>query len=1198
MKHTVYALVAGFALVSNLANAQIGGGDSVPVTIPANIDFANFSGSGLTVGPAAGSLNSELWSINGLSDGNFSFGSTCSSGDCARGLASGAVSTGGIYAYDTGSNIALGFQPSGSDMTPGDLTLRLVNSSGSVLTTLNVAYDIFVFNDQPRANNLTFSYSVDGTNFNEVSALDFVSNEAADASANWLNEARSTQLTNLNVADGGVFFLRWSTDDVSGSGSRDQIAIDNIALSLDGGTPTPTPLPTPTPTPTPAESNILINEVDADTAGTDVLEFVELYDGGVGNSDLSGLTLVLYNGSDDASYNAIDLSGFSTNAQGFFVIGSAGTPNVDLSIGTSNTIQNGADAVALVAGSAADFPNDTPVSTNNVVDAVVYDTNDANDAALLILLNSNQPQLNEDENGNREFDSNQRCDSVARNTDGFIQAIATPGAANPCATPTPTPTPTPVTVRKISEIQGTPESQLSNNFGETDVSPLVGEQVIVEAIVIGDFQNNDADDSRNLSGFYLQEEASDEDGNPLSSEGVFVFANNFAVDVNLGDLVRVEGTVDQFFGETQIDNITNVEVLVPGTLDSLALVNTAIIDLASITEVTVSGGGVFQPDLEAYEGMLVSFVNSLQITEQFQLDRFNEIRLVAGERPVQFSQTNTPDVIGFDAHLRAIGARTITYDDGLNLQNSTIDNLDGFAIYEEISAPRMGDTTENLNGVLDYKWAGSSSSPATWRVRSHFDGNNQFTSTLAGNSPNPRPETAPTIDGNLSIASFNVLNFFTTLDDGNTQTAVGQSPRGADDLSRFGVEPATLEFDRQRAKLVNAIVELDADILGLVEIENEFDSTNDGSTAIEVLVNAINSQLGEDAYDYVYPENQFVGTDAIAVGIIFKPAVVLPAVDAVPAILDDSVAATLDVFAAHDFVNDPIFDGNATNRPALAMTFEHIESGETITVAVNHFKSKGQSGLSDTTNPNFDQLDGAGFWNTRRTNASQALLSWLETRPTGVDEAKIMLLGDFNAYAQEDPIQLLLANGFTNVEDDDAYSFVFSGQIGTLDYGLVSDALLANFDGAAVWHINADEADALDYNVDFGRDQNYFDETTATRNSDHDPLIAAFTFETETATIGDAINRFNSLVQAGEIAGNGRFRFIRYLNLYYFKRTLILAERFEAKGKTTVACHFLTKADRLSDGKNYPRDSIKGAGVSEVNTLISNVKEALTCPSK
>ncbi len=645
-------------------------------------------------------------------------------------------------------------------------------------------------------------------------------------------------------------------------------------------------------------------------------------------------------------------------------------------------------------------------------------------------------------------------------------------------------------LRLISEIQGSPVSYLSNAFGDSDVSPLIGELVLIEAIVVGDFQDGDGDSSRNLRGFFLQEESSDEDGDPLSSEGVFVFDSGIAVDVQVGDRVRVAGTVDQYFGETQIDNVQLLEILDDSSAAGLSLVTPALIDLGNNSAVSQAQNGDYQPDLESFEGMLVSVIDRLQISEQFNLDRFGEVTLVAGERPFQFTQLNHPDPVAYDDHLRALGARSIIYDDGLNLQTNPI-TLDGFTPYAESTAPRMGDSVEMLSGILDYKWAGNSASPASWRIRANLDGLNTFSTTAAGNSPNPRPMSPPELGGRLKIASVNLLNFFTTLDDGSSNTANGFQPRGADDLTRFGVIPASAEFDRQFVKLVNALIAMDADVLGLVEIENEFNPAIDGEVAIETLVAALNSVHGDETYAYVYPGSDFLGGDAIAVAVIFKQDAVKIRRGTQAAFLDDAVAATLPLFAGHDFMNDPIFDGPATSRIPLAVTFKP-KHGKDFTLVVNHFKSKGASGLSDASSPNFDRNDGAGYWNERRLLAAMAVDAWLDTDPTGKKIKDVVILGDLNAYGMEDPIQYLMGQGYVNVEGPQAYSFTFDGQIGTLDYILVNDSMHKRLQDAGVWHINADEADALDYNLDFGREASYFNPNSAIRSSDHDPLIASF----------------------------------------------------------------------------------------------------------
>lgn len=912
---------------------------------------------------------------------------------------------------------------------------------------------------------------------------------------------------------------------------------------------------------TPAPVSVLINELDADTDGTDELEFIELYDGGTGNTDLSGLTLVLYNGSSDTSYAAFDLTGYSTNAEGYFVLGNPSVDNVDLVIGASNSVQNGADAAVLVGAQAANFPNGSALPTDNILDALVYGTNDADDTGLLALLNEGQAQINESAGNGSPVDSNQRCDNGAggaRNTGSYIQAAPTPGAANNCE-------PAVAELTLISAIQGNPDTYGSNSYGETDVSPLINQTVTVEAVVVGDFQNGDADDSRNLNGFYLQEETLDEDANPASSEGVFVYHSD--TDVNLGDKVRLTARVDQYYGETQLSNVSDLQIIASNALGE---VTPASISLANNSAVTQGQNGNYQPDLEAYEGMLVTFTDTLTITEQYQLDRFNEVRLIAGERPMQYTQLNSPSVSGLQAHLENLGARSIVYDDGLNEQNASVNNLDGFAPYSEATAPRMGDTISNLTGVLDYKWAGNSASGATWRVRANSEGLNQVVSS------EPRPD-APSVPGNVKLASLNVLNYFTTLDNGGS-TAVGMSPRGADSAD---------ELARQQAKLVNAIVQLNADALALVEIENEFDNTNDGSTALETLVNAVNTELGSQTYDYVYPGAQFVGTDAIAVAIIYQTDSLNLAKGSIPALLDDTAAASLDVFAGRDFNAQPIFNGPATNRVTLAASFSHTESGEHFTLVANHFKSKGSSSLEDSGDINYDQNDGAGFWNQRRLDAATALVNWLETSPTGIATDHVAIAGDLNAYAAEAPVQYLLDQGFLNPETSSDYSYVFDGQTGTLDYVLLSSAFADKLAGHAIWNINADEADALDYNLDYGRDAGYFDGNTAYRSSDHDPLIVGLQLQSPSLTLDALIQMYREMLLTGQLQGNGRWHVIQTVKALLYYTVLEKAHWFDNRGYQPQSCHLLNKAsDRADGGRN---DLIAGQGLEQWNSALAGV---------
>ncbi len=181
-------------------------------------------------------------------------------------------------------------------------------------------------------------------------------------------------------------------------------------------------------------SSMLINEVDATTPGSDIAEFIELYDGGQGHTDLGGLVLVLFNGQDDQSYAAFDLDGHQSNAEGYFLLANQAVSGVDL-IFADTLLQGGPDAVALYQGSAADFPDGTAVTTINLLDALVYDTGDEADAGLLILLQPGEPQVNEDSNTFADYHSNQRCPNGGgepRRTQNYRQDWPTPKAANNC----------------------------------------------------------------------------------------------------------------------------------------------------------------------------------------------------------------------------------------------------------------------------------------------------------------------------------------------------------------------------------------------------------------------------------------------------------------------------------------------------------------------------------------------------------------------------------------------------------------------------------------------------------------------------------------------------------------------------------------------------------------------------------------------
>lgn len=223
--------VAG-ALLAALSSAHA----SLDLTdnLPNVIDFTGYTGAGFAPSPAAGQLDSNTWSVTGMSDGDLAFGGTGDSGDFARGSNDGGTGTGGFYNWNhadiNGGTGSFGIQPGGSDWTPGDLILRINNQTGAPITEIEVSYEVWVYNDQDRSNSLNFSHSADNGTYIAVPSLDYASPLAQDAAPVWSKTDRAGTLTGLNIAPGGDYYLRWTGDDIGGAGARDEFALDNISV--------------------------------------------------------------------------------------------------------------------------------------------------------------------------------------------------------------------------------------------------------------------------------------------------------------------------------------------------------------------------------------------------------------------------------------------------------------------------------------------------------------------------------------------------------------------------------------------------------------------------------------------------------------------------------------------------------------------------------------------------------------------------------------------------------------------------------------------------------------------------------------------------------------------------------------------------------------------------------------------------------
>jgi len=562
-------------------------------------------------------------------------------------------------------------------------------------------------------------------------------------------------------------------------------------------------------------------------------------------------------------------------------------------------------------------------------------------------------------------------------------------------------------------------------------SPLLGAAATVEAIVVADYQG-----ITSIRGFFLEEPNAEHDGDPATSEGLFVFDNNFGVPVVVGDSVRVNGTVSEFQNQSQLSTITSVVVCASG------------VGLPPETPVTLPFADPAAP--ERYEGMRVSFAQPLTVTETFNLGRGGILTLSSArlQQPTNVVLPGAPA----NALQAANNLDKITLDDGSLTQNPDpiVYPPPGLTALNSV---RGGDTVSNLAGVLTQGNPGWTTPGNIYRVHP---------ATMPTFTPaNPRPAAPGPVGGTLRVSSFNVLNYFTTLDLGPDVCGPlqNQECRGADSAA---------EFTRQRDKTLQALLALDADVLGLMELENTL-----GVEPLQDIVNGLNALAGAGTYAFIGTGT--LGDDAIKVGLVYQPAAVQPV--GAFAILDSSV--------------DPDFD-SSLNRPALAQTFQQIATGARFTAVVNHLKSKGCTGAAglDT-----DQGDGQSCFNHTRTLAAGALAAWAAGDPTGAVDPDVVLLGDFNAYSLEDPLAALQGAGYTDLavaySGPNAYSYVFDAQAGSLDHSLANASLLPQVTGVTTWHVNADEPGVLDYNVEFksaGQIASLYN-ADAFRTSDHDPIL-------------------------------------------------------------------------------------------------------------
>lgn len=570
-------------------------------------------------------------------------------------------------------------------------------------------------------------------------------------------------------------------------------------------------------------------------------------------------------------------------------------------------------------------------------------------------------------------------------------------------------------VTRISAVQGT-----------GSVSPKLNALVVIEGVVTSDLQG-----ANEQGGFYMQD--LNNDTLVQTSEGIFV-KESLNYNVSEGYKVRVSGKVTEEFGQTILTNITSVQVL-----SSNAFVQPAIIKLPldSIGQ------------LERYEGMFIKVVQPLTVTENYQLGRYGELQVSSIGRLVNPTNTIDPNDVNKQGNtsegtsnasavlaMQSLNNRSkLLVCDKLSIQNpNPIPFIDGVE-----KTLRIGSTIDTLTGVMGYGFN-------SYRVYPFKD--------VLKIQYAPRPALPVLGTHNLKIASLNVLNYF----NGDGKGAGFPTARGA---------KTSAELVRQKAKIVAAIKSMDADVLGLMEIENDGDSA---LSAVRDLVNAINAEYGSTVYDLVKDPTGTdgnTGTDAIKVAMIYKKTSVSPV-------------------GKSKGYNDSAF--TLLGRPPLSQTFLLNSNSEKFTVIVNHFKSKSCS-ASPADSKDLDQNDGQGCFNATRKKQAKALLKFVSDLITNNGDSDVVVIGDLNAYGQEDPMDILRAGGLSDLTNE-TYSYMFDGQSGSLDHALATSSFLKAKVGAEKWHINCDEPMVIDYTTSFKTQDLY--QSNAYRSSDHDPVILVF----------------------------------------------------------------------------------------------------------
>ncbi|ENN2394361.1 ExeM/NucH family extracellular endonuclease [Vibrio alginolyticus] len=606
-------------------------------------------------------------------------------------------------------------------------------------------------------------------------------------------------------------------------------------------------------------------------------------------------------------------------------------------------------------------------------------------------------------------------------------------------------------------------------------------------------------------GFYLQ--ALESDNNDKTSEGLFIHTDAADTELKAGDVVCVKGKVQEYYSNTQLAS------------DANSYVKTGTSETPRVTDLVIKEGETLRDALERHEGMQVELTSAsdLFVTRNFSYDydsRRNNMMLSHEAPLLKPTQLHAAESDAAVELAKDNAANRVYLESDGKAPNGQIPYYPDFAKDADQDGSseqhiRLGSRVEGLQGVVAYSYN-------EYRLIATNEVNNTNFVTSGEGFDVARKDAPAIADSDLRIASFNVLNYFNSVADSGHENPTGQN-RGATNLDEFLI---------QQAKIVAAMNKMDADVIGLMEVENN--GFGDGS-AIQNLVDALNAEIddAEDYYTYVEIEEQdkyqeeYFGSDAIMVAILYRANAVTPKDAAKVIITPEQHIAENTITRKEGTESNPAYD--KYQRHSLLQTFTVKETGEDLSIVVNHFKSKGSecieewiAGVEDS-----EPADLQGNCNNFRVSAAHAVGEALKEV-----KGDVLLMGDLNAYGMEDPLLTLtdyskekygrdiytaayttigdgelqvektkiekgygLHNLNTLLHGTDTFSYTYSGELGNLDHALASSSLAQKVVAIEDWHINSLESNLFEYSSKYTGDMpKYKDAFSA---SDHDPVIIA-----------------------------------------------------------------------------------------------------------